>query len=72
MKHPSFIYTVKFKKAILFQTIPLSTNKQFSAMWPIDKILSGATNLDQSGPESVGNEGVLRIPALLKPHHQIV
>ena len=28
----------------------------------IDRALSGATILDQSGPGSDGNEGVLRIP----------
>ena len=34
---------------------------QFSSIWPIDRILSGATTLGQSGPGSIGNEGVLRI-----------
>ena len=29
---------------------------------PINRALSGATNLGQSGPGSNGNEGVLRIP----------
>ena len=33
-----------------------------SSIWPIDRILSGATTPDYSGPESDGNEGVLRIP----------
>ena len=35
---------------------------QFSSIQPIDRALSGATILDQSGPRSNGNEGVLRIP----------
>ena len=34
---------------------------QFSSIWPIDRTLSGATTLGQSGPGSDGNEGVLRI-----------
>ena len=29
---------------------------------PIDRTLSGATTLVQSGPESNGNEGVLYVP----------
>ena len=33
-----------------------------SSTWPIDRILSGATSLDQSGPGGDGNEGVLHIP----------
>ena len=32
-----------------------------SSMWLIDKTLLGATMLDQSGPGSNGNEGVLQI-----------
>ena len=35
---------------------------QFSSIWPIDKTLSSATTLGQSGPRSNGNEGVLHIP----------
>ena len=34
----------------------------FSSIWSIDRTLSGATTLGQSGPGSNGNEGVLRIP----------
>ena len=34
----------------------------FSSIQPIDRALSGATTPGQSGPESDGNEGVLRIP----------
>ena len=35
-----------------------------SYVWPIDRILSGATSLDQSEPGNDGNEGVLRIPQI--------
>ena len=35
---------------------------QFSSIWSIDRALSGATTLGQSGPGMDGNEGVLRIP----------
>ena len=35
---------------------------QFSSIWLIDRTLSGATIPYQSGPESDGMEGVLRIP----------
>ena len=35
---------------------------QFSSIWPIDRTLSGATTLSQSGPGSDGNERVLHIP----------
>ena len=33
-----------------------------SSIWPIDRILSGATTSCQSGPGSDGNKVVLRIP----------
>ena len=48
-------------KTVLLQTIQLSISIQFSSIWPTDRTLSGATTLDQSGPGSDGNEGVLRI-----------
>ena len=32
-----------------------------SSIWPIDMTLSGATTLNQSGPGSDSNEGVLNI-----------
>ena len=35
---------------------------QFSSIWPIDRTLSSATTLSQSGPGSDGNEGKLHIP----------
>ena len=46
-----------------------------SSIWPIDRILSSATTLGQSGPWSDGIEGILHIPqapALLEPHKQII
>ena len=33
-------------------------------IWPIDRALSGATTLGQSGPGSNGNEGILYIPQI--------
>ena len=39
--------------------------------WPIVRILSGTTNLVQSGPGSDGNEGVIP-KALLEPRYQMV
>ena len=33
-----------------------------SSMWPIDRTLSGAKTLGQSGPGGDGNEGVFDIP----------
>ena len=39
-----------------------SINKQFSSIWALDRTLSSATTSGQSGPESDGNDGVLRIP----------
>ena len=35
-------------------------------IWPIDRTLSGATTLGQSGPGSNGNDGVLHIPQISK------
>ena len=48
-------------KTDLFQVIQLSISTQFSSMWLIDRILSGATSLGLSGPGSDGNEEVLYI-----------
>ena len=50
-----FVYTQLNVKIVLFQIT------QFSSIRPIDRILSGATTLGQSGPGSDGNEGVLCI-----------
>ena len=44
-------------KTVLFQAIQFSISTQFTSIWSIDKIISGATI---SGND--GNEGVLRIP----------
>ena len=44
--------------AIQFGTVEISN----SSIRPIDRTLSGATTLGQSGPGSNGNEGALCIP----------
>ena len=49
-------------KTVLFQIIQFILKTQISSVLPINKIPSGATILGQSGPESDGNEGLLRIP----------
>ena len=49
-------------KRILSQTIQFSISTQFSSIWRIDRTLSGATTLGQSGPGSNGNEKILHIP----------
>ena len=49
-------------KTVLPQVIQFSISTQFSSIWPVDRTLSGATTLDQSGPGTNGSEGVLRIP----------
>ena len=41
---------------VLFQIIQFSISTQFSSIWPIDRILSGATTPEQSGPGSDGNQ----------------
>ena len=52
----------KCQKQFWFQTILFSMSTQFSSIWPINRILFGATTPGQSGPGSDGNNGVLRIP----------
>ena len=45
-----------------------------SSIWPIDRTLSGATPMSQSGPVSGSNNGYSafpKTPALLKPYHHI-
>ena len=44
-----------------FQVIQFCISMQYSSIWPIDRTLSGAITLSQSGPGSNGNEGVLCI-----------
>ena len=39
-----------------------SSNGFKISIWSIDRTLTGTTTLDQNGPESIGNEGVLYIP----------
>ena len=53
---------IQFSQTVLTQTIQFSISMQFSSIQPIDRALSGATTPGQTGPESKGNEGVLRIP----------
>ena len=46
-----------------------------SSIWSIDRTLSGATTLGQSGPGSDDNEGLFHIPqisSIMELHHQIV
>ena len=44
---------------ILFLTFQFSISTQFSFIWTIDRILSGATTPGESGHESDGNKVVL-------------
>ena len=46
IKHQSFIYLKIDVKTVIFQTIQFSISTQFSSIWPIDRILSGATTPD--------------------------
>ena len=45
-------------KTVLFQEIQFSISMQFSSIWLIDRLLSGATTPSQSGPGSDSNERV--------------
>ena len=49
-------------KTVLFQTIQFGISTQFSSNCPIDRTLSGAPTIGQSGSGSDGNEGVFCIP----------
>ena len=49
-------------KAVQIQTIQFSISTQFSSIWPIGRILSGATISDQSGFGSHHDKGALCIP----------
>ena len=49
-------------KTVLFQAIQFSINMQFSFIRPMDRVLSGATTLGQSGLCSDNNERILRLP----------
>ena len=48
-------------KIVLFQTIQFYISTQFSSIWSIDRIRSGATTPGKSGPDNGGNEEVLCI-----------
>ena len=70
-----FVYKQLNVKTVPFQAIPFSINTQFTSIWPIDRVLSGATTLEQVdlwAITMVGYSTFLKAPALLKPHHQIV
>ena len=56
------ISTVSMTKTVLFQLIQLGISMQFSSIWLIDRTPSGASTLGHSGPESDGNEWMIRIP----------
>ena len=58
------LHTVK-KATVLFQTIQFSISTQFSSIWPINRILLGATTLGLSRPGSNGNEGVLESSSII-------
>ena len=60
-----FVYTQLNVKTVLFQTI------QFSSIWLIDRSLSGATTPGQSGPGSIGYEGVLHTPQKLQHYRSL-
>ena len=58
-------------KQSYFKQITFNIRTQFSSIWPIDRNLSGATTLGQSGPGSDGNEGVLCIPRTSPSDHLV-
>ena len=57
-----WLHTVSMSEKVLFQTVQLSVNSQFSSSWPIDRTLSGATTPGQSEPKSDANKVILQIP----------
>ena len=59
-KYSFCLHTVKCK-TVLFQIIQFSISTQFSSIWCIHRILSGATTPSQSGPGSDGNKEILCI-----------
>ena len=52
-------YFKQFNLALVFYLYSFQISN--NSIWPIDRILLGATTLGQSGPGSDGNEGVLCI-----------
>ena len=77
IKHQSFVYTQLDYQTVLFLTIQFSISHLIAHCLNVKHFyltLSGATTPGQSGPESIGNEGVLSIPKApvwLESHHQI-
>ena len=61
-------HAVKIKYGLIAKNVSISSNSVYSIHFSINMLLvlfralSGATTPGQSGPESDGNEGVLRIP----------
>ena len=53
---------MQFSQIVLVEIIQFRMSMQFSSIWPIDRVISGATTPGQSGPGSDANEGVLHIP----------
>ena len=63
------LHTVKWFQVFLYNSHNLTAViclHTFCSIWPIDRTLSGATNLDQSGPKSNDNEGVYQIYMICK------
>ena len=56
-----YLHAVKCKNSS-FQTVQFGEIISFSTIWLIDRTLSGATTLGQSGPGSDSNEDVHCIP----------
>ena len=68
-----FLDTVKWFKVLQYNNYYLTSViclHTVCSIWIIDKTQSGATTLDQTEPESNGNEGVLHIPQI--SNHQMV
>ena len=65
----SFLHTVKWFQILLYNSHDLTSViclHTVCSIWPIDRTLSGATNLGQGGPGRDGNEEVLHIPQICK------
>ena len=63
-KRNNDLYIAMYHKQFSWTTVQSFVCTQFkyqSSIWPIDRTLSGATTPGQSGSESNGSEGVLRI-----------
>ena len=62
VKKTLLFQAIQFCQTVLIQTIQFSTSMLFSSIQPINRALSGATILGQSGSGSNSKEGVLHIP----------